>query len=150
MKKLIPLVVLLFALPASAASNQVPKNLPSKSKTPGYYNPAVKQSNIKTTICVKGWTSTVRPPWAYTDYLKGAQIKEWGLPGGKADYEEDHFVPLELGGSAYDTRNIWPESHPQSFVADNVEFALRQQVCAGTLTLSAARKQMKAYKYANG
>jgi hypothetical protein len=25
------------------------------------------------------------------------------------DYEEDHLVPLGLGGSPTDTRNLWPE-----------------------------------------
>ncbi|MEU1596054.1 hypothetical protein ABZ468_25155 [Streptomyces sp. NPDC005708] len=32
------------------------------SCTPGAYNPDVTQSNIHSTICVSGWTATVRPP----------------------------------------------------------------------------------------
>ncbi|MGW4994883.1 hypothetical protein ACWEQ3_46110 [Streptomyces mirabilis] len=36
--------------------------LPDSSCTPGSYNPNVTQSNIHSTICVSGWTATVRPP----------------------------------------------------------------------------------------
>jgi len=25
------------------------------------------------------------------------------------DYEEDHLVPLEVGGNPHDPRNLWPE-----------------------------------------
>src|SRR5215510_5854842 len=30
-------------------------------------NPAVTQATIGTTICVRGWTATIRPPPSYTD-----------------------------------------------------------------------------------
>src|SRR3989442_11910403 len=42
------------------------------------------------TICVPGWTKTVRPPVTYTDSLKRKQMTERHLPGKPADYEEDH------------------------------------------------------------
>jgi len=32
-----------------------------------------------------------------------------GLTGHAADYEEDHFIPLEVGGHPKDPRNLWPE-----------------------------------------
>src|SRR6266568_764855 len=35
--------------------------LPDPSCQPGDYNPDVTQSTIDTTICVSGWTATVRP-----------------------------------------------------------------------------------------
>jgi hypothetical protein len=56
-----------------------------------------------------------------------------------ADYEEDHLVPLELGGSPRDPRNLWPEPHSgtmNSFTEDGVETKLKNAVCAGTITLS--------------
>src|ERR1700686_2489678 len=37
-------------------------------------NPAVTQATIATTICVSGWTATVRPPSSYTSSLKIEQL----------------------------------------------------------------------------
>jgi hypothetical protein len=34
---------------------------PDPHRTPGAINPAVTQDTIASTICVKGWTRTVRP-----------------------------------------------------------------------------------------
>ena len=56
-------------------------------------NPAVTQATIGSTICVSGWTATVRPPESYTEALKASQIAAEGLPGGLSDYEEDHRIP---------------------------------------------------------
>jgi len=41
-------------------------SLPDRSRTPGAFNPSVTQENIGRTICVRGWTRTVRPPSQYT------------------------------------------------------------------------------------
>jgi hypothetical protein len=74
--------------------------LPIPSLTPGALNPKVKQSTIKKTICKSGWTATIRPPVTFTNALKIKQMvlyEETGLP---SEYEEDHFIPLELGGGA--------------------------------------------------
>src|SRR5205809_6906934 len=88
--------------------------LPSKHITPGWYNPDVKQSTISKTICVRGWTATIRPPYSYTSYVKKSELRYERLPGSIKDYELDHFIPLELGGSSYDTRNLWMEPHSES------------------------------------
>lgn len=72
--------------PASAA-------LPNSSRTPGALNPAVTQRDIYSTICVRGWTRTVRPPEAYTERLKREQIRLYGYRDGwLRDYEEDHLL----------------------------------------------------------
>ena len=68
------------------------------------------------------------------------------MPGGPAAYEEDHLIPLELGGAPRDPRNLWPEPHSQSKRSDPLETSLKQKVCHGTLTLAAARAQILAYK----
>jgi hypothetical protein len=44
--------------------------LPNPALTPGATNPDVTQDTISTTICVPGWTKTVRPPISYTNPLK--------------------------------------------------------------------------------
>src|SRR6266704_4636963 len=74
-------------------------------------NPAVTPATIKTTICVVGWTATIRPPSSYTSQLKAQQMASEHLPGSPADYEEDHRVSLELGGAPSDPMNLSPEAH---------------------------------------
>ena len=44
--------------------------LPDPSQTPGMINAAVTPATIGTTICVRGWTRTVRPPVEFTEQLK--------------------------------------------------------------------------------
>jgi hypothetical protein len=73
---------------------------PDPSRTPGFTNPDITQANIEQTVCNPEWsTKSIRPPSSYTTRLKKEQIQEWGLPGTTADYEEDHFISLELGGA---------------------------------------------------
>src|SRR5881227_2293039 len=80
--------------------------LPDPTCTPGVYNPDVTQSTINSTICVSGWTATVRPSTSYTNALKVKQIAEYGYSDtSTSDYEEDHLVPLELGGAPKDAEN---------------------------------------------
>jgi hypothetical protein len=122
--------------------------LPDPSCQPGAVNPDVTQETIGSTICVPRWTSTVRPPTSYTNALKVRQIGEYGYADTRtADYEEDHLVPLELGGAPHDPRNLWPEPRYEAGGRtagdkDSVENALRKKVCAGVLTLAAARDIM--------
>lgn len=72
-------------------------------------NPDVTPATIRSTICVSGWTATIRPPSTYTSQLKADQMRAFGLPGTAADYEEDHRIPLELGGAPRDPENLTPE-----------------------------------------
>src|SRR5690348_8627785 len=93
---------------ASCSQDYLP--LPDPTCQPGDYNPDVTQSTIDSTICVSGWTATVRPPASYTNALKVKQIAEYGYSDtSTADYEEDHLVPLELGGAPRSEQNLWPE-----------------------------------------
>lgn len=120
-------------------------------KTNGAINPAVTQATISKTICVVGWTSTVRPPYSYTEPIKIAQIKQYGYKDTAVyHYEEDHIIPLELGGSPKSKDNLWPEPHPQSFVSDGMENKLRSRVCLHIITLSIARNDIVAYKKLHG
>ncbi|GAA1990891.1 hypothetical protein [Catenulispora subtropica] len=121
--------------------------LPDSACTPGAYNPNVTQSTIGSTICVSGWTTTVRPPTSYTNALKAQGIIDYGYSDtSMADYEEDHLVPLELGGDPRDPANLWPEPHygtPNSSTKDGVETKLKNAVCAGRITLASARSAIK-------
>jgi len=122
--------------------------LPDPSCQPGATNPDVTQSTIGSTVCVSGWTSSVRPPTSYTTTLKIQQIGEYGYSDtSAADYEEDHLIPLELGGAPLDSQNLWPEPRYDAGGGtagdkDTVENRLKKDVCAGTMTLAAARNIM--------
>ena len=62
-------------------------------------NPDVTEDTIRQTICVPGYTKTVRPSSNYTSGVKAKLLREAGLDESlMPDYELDHIVPLELGG----------------------------------------------------
>jgi len=117
--------------------------LPDPGCQPGALNPDVTQDTIDSTICVSGWTATVRPSSSYTTALKKKQIVEYGYSDTSAsDYEEDHFVPLELGGAPRSELNLWPEPHygdETSADKDVVENKLKKAVCAGDVSLEDAQ-----------
>src|SRR5690348_4668973 len=64
----------------------------SPSLTPGVLNAAVTQATIGSTICVRGWTATVRPPTSYTSALKLRQMSTYGETGPSSGYQEDHLI----------------------------------------------------------
>jgi hypothetical protein len=62
-------------------------------------NPDVTQTTINKTICVVGYTGTVRPAVRYTNAVKIKLLKQANKPSSDAGlYELDHIVPLTLGG----------------------------------------------------
>lgn len=123
--------------------------LPDPNCTPGMINPNVTQTTIYSTICVSGFTKTIRPPASYTNQLKIQQIEQYGYADTiSRDYEEDHFISLELGGSPIDPKNLWPEPHPSTNEKDKVEAYLHKQVCDGSLTLAQAQKEITQNWYA--
>ena len=124
--------------------------LASATLTPGSLNPDVTQDTIGQTICVKGWTSTVRPPTSYTNALKAEQMPLYGESGSPSDYQEDHLISLELGGNPTDPANLWPEPYPRAGDVDRIENELNDKVCAGELTLAEAQRQESALKHEHG
>ncbi|NBH07611.1 hypothetical protein [Amycolatopsis sp. SID8362] len=141
----------LAGAPAHAATttetcSQADLPLPDPACTPGAKNPDVTQSTIDSTICVSGWTATIRPSTTYTNGLKKQGIIDYGYSDtSMSDYEEDHFLPLELGGAPKDPLNLWPEPHSgdeNAYTKDSVENAVKKAVCAGQVTLSAAQNAM--------
>jgi hypothetical protein len=112
----------------------------------------VTQATIGSTICVSGWTATVRPSSSFTTALKIKQIVQYGYSDTKtSSYEEDHLIPLELGGAPADARNLWPEPYTVTLAdgrstgartKDPFETKLKSQVCAGTITLAQAQGEI--------
>lgn len=105
-------------------------------------NPAVTQDTINSTICVSGWTATIRPPVKDTNKLKAQQIADFKLAGNISDYEEDHRMPLELGGAPSDVHNLSPEFPKSPNAKDADETALKRLVCEHRILLSAAQIQL--------
>ena len=119
-------------------------------RTPGVLNPDVTQANIRSTICKHGWTSTIRPPTSYTNDLKRRQMRQYGEKGSLSDFQEDHFISLELGGDPTDPRNLWPEPYPRASEMDQIENDLNAQVCDGGLTLAEAQQKEAEIKHTQG
>jgi hypothetical protein len=121
---------------------------PDARCTPGALNPAVTQATIASSICRRGWTSTVRPPESITEPEKLASMAAYGETSSASSFEYDHLVPLELGGAVNDPRNLWPEpghlgSSRSSFYRnpkDRLKRALNRLVCGGELALSQAQR----------
>lgn len=103
----------------------------------------MNQSNIQKTICVPGWTRTIRPQSYVTNKIKVARLKSENLPGTISDYELDHVISLQLGGHPLDPKNLWMEPlHGPSgaLVKDKLENALKRDVCSGKIKLAYARR----------
>jgi hypothetical protein len=112
---------------------------PDPACTPGALNPRVTQTTIGSTICGRGWTATIRPPQSVTGPIKTRLLAAYGLAPGTQS-ELDHLVSLELGGAPTDLRNLWPEPGPIPNPKDAVENRLKNEVCAGQITLTQAQQ----------
>src|SRR5438874_6363065 len=113
------LLVAFLALAAPAAAARVVVADPML--TPGVRSIHVTQGNLRSTICVRGYASAVRPPLSYTNALKLKQMHQYGESGPPSNYEEDHLISLELGGSPRSARNLWPEPIERARVVDKIE-----------------------------
>jgi hypothetical protein len=113
--------------------------LPDPKCTPGAIDPSVTQDNIDSTICVPGYTKTVRPPVSVTEPQKLESMKSYGFDDSPSNYEFDHLIPLEVGGAPDDMKNLWPESHSSSYDKDAFENYLHEQVCSGKMDLNTAQ-----------
>jgi len=121
------------------------EGLPDPNCTPGSIDPAVNQNNIHSTICQIGYTKTIRPSLSYTRNLKIEQVKLYGyIDTNLKDFEEDHLIPLELGGNPTDPKNIWPEPGASPNAKDSVESTCNQKVCSGEMSLVEAQKEISS------
>lgn len=90
-------------------------------------------------ICVKGYSTNVRD---VSTEEKDRVYAEYGIAHHTTgQYEVDHLVPLELGGSN-DIKNLWPEPAlptPGFHQKDLLENKLHDLVCAGAMPLAVAQ-----------
>lgn len=114
--------------------------LPDLSLTPGDTFDIIAQD-----LCVSGYTKKVRNVPAE---MKRQVYREYDIVShGRGDYEVDHLISLELGGSN-SIKNLWPESHRTSpwnaQVKDKLENRLHELVCSGQLDLKTAQQAIAA------
>jgi hypothetical protein len=134
-----------------ATANLPPGVLPHHQLTPGAIDPRVTQGNIRNTICRRGYTASVRPPFKYSNAMKHRLMRIYGITASIHDYELDHLIPLELGGCPDCERNLWPQPKnvfPGANDKDEVERYLHDQVCSGEMPLAKAQREIAANWYA--
>lgn len=114
-------------------------------------NPEVTQASVQATVCRSGWTGTIRPASSYTTALKRRQIAAYGYEDrALGSYEEDHVVPLVLGGHPTAPANLFPQPHSSSVPDDSEETRLGRAVCRSMTTLADAQARMYGIKLAHG
>lgn len=112
--------------------------LPDSACSPGaiFPNATVKD------ICTPGYSSSVRN---VPTSEKNLAYAEYGIHSHHSgQYEVDHLISLELGGSN-DIANLWPEAAsptPGFHQKDQVENYLHDQVCSGAVSLKDAQYEI--------
>lgn len=147
-------IILLWLLSFAAYAEFT--GLPDSTLTPGATNPSVTPANIHETICARGYsTKRIRPPAGYTNELKSKQLKQYGYADqNPRHYEEDHLIPLAIGGAPRDPQNLWPEPRYGEWSADKkdeLERKAKQLVCRGKVPLREMQQEIakdwtKAYQ----
>ncbi len=112
--------------------------LPDSACTPGAIFPTATVQQI----CGYGYASSVRNvPFSEKDQA----YAEYGISHHySGEFEVDHLVALELGGSN-DIANLWPEAaspKPGFHEKDQVENYLHDQVCSGAISLKEAQTEI--------
>ena len=108
--------------------------LPDRGCTPGDFYDQVTNANVAQTICRRGWATEHRD---VSSSLRASIYEAYGVkpPHPFPEWEMDHLIPLELGGSNA-RRNLWPEHNPAR--KDDIEDALHARVCAGRMRVTTA------------
>ncbi|MGY2896144.1 HNH endonuclease signature motif containing protein [Deinococcus sp. UYEF24] len=130
------LVALSFGSGLAAGYNLSAPILPDPKLSPG----DVLTSDPKL-VCVSGYTKTVRN---VPQSLKEQVYREYGITSRQpGEYEVDHIISLELGGSN-SIRNLYPESYKtqplNAHVKDTLENRLHALACSGKITLQEAQQ----------
>jgi hypothetical protein len=134
-------------LAAVFASVAVVAGLPT---VPGATSRAVTPANVASTICVSGWSSRHRPPYAWSHAVKVRLYATEGRSGGLRAWQLDHLISIELGGAARSLRNVWLQPVGPATRDDRLENRWHRQVCTGTVGLRAAQAFERNWKRRSG
>jgi hypothetical protein len=145
------LLLLAVALPLAILAADKPAHngsptLPDSDLTPGVACPTVTVADISK----PGYASDVRAHGTpdgkkISEAEKKKVYEEYGITTHtKGEYEVDHLISLELGGSN-DIHNLWPESYSGEWNAhlkDRLENELHRRVVAGKMDLKDVQKRI--------
>ena len=141
-------ILLLLLFPIIVNANPL---LPDPKLTPGAFDSKNLFNVDLKTLCAVGYTKTVRN---VPIKLKKEVFAAYGIYDRFGDYEIDHLVSLQLGGSNA-RGNLWPQSYLtlplNARRKDVLEGTLHRLVCKRKLSLIQAQKEVssdwvKAYK----
>jgi hypothetical protein len=111
--------------------------LPDRACSPG----AILTTDTSV-ICVPGYSKTVRDvPTSEKQQVFAEYGIDWSL---RSEYEVDHIVSLELGGSN-DISNLFPDSYSIQYgarIKDKLEDDLHELVCTHRLSLTVAQDEI--------
>lgn len=141
MRKSSLLTLIGISLAVSSAGLQragSPPVLPDPKLTPGDVLPVTRAD-----VCVPGYSKKVRD---VPKSVKDQAYAEYGIASHRpGDFEVDHLISLELGGSN-SIRNLWPQSYRtqpwNAHVKDRLENRLHSLVCSGKLDLRTAQQEI--------
>ena len=97
----------------------------------------------RTDICTPGYTKKVRDvPQA----VKEQAYRNYGITHrAKGEFEVDHLISLEIGGSN-SLKNLWPQSYKtqpwNAHVKDKLENELHRLICAGKIDMATAQRDI--------
>jgi hypothetical protein len=102
--------------------------LPDKVRTPGL----IAQRSAEK-VCTAGYSASVRH---YDPAASARLFSAYGVEGSHEAYEDDHLVPIKLGGDPTDPRNQWPQprytARWNAALKDRLEWRLITWVCDGS------------------
>src|SRR5262252_5622518 len=138
-KSLIALFCLTSLISTYARAQNISSPIvPDPAKTPGDTLAVTKAD-----ICVPGYSKKVRN---VPESVKKQAYAEYGITSHTPkEYEVDHLISLELGGSN-SLKNLWPQSYVTSpynaHKKDVLENKLHKLVCDGAIDLKTAQRQI--------
>lgn len=119
----------------TATPVSISRSKPKKRVTPG----AVLSVTLQE-LCTPGYSDGVRH---VTSAMKRKVFQRYGIVNPKkGQYEIDHLISLELGGSNAIT-NLWPQPYNATWGAhqkDQLENELHDLVCSGQMDLATAQQ----------
>jgi hypothetical protein len=123
--------------------------VPAQQPTPIVPDPKLTPSDTfdvtAQDLCVPGYAKKVRN---VPEEVRREVYREYGITShGRGDYEVDHLISLEPGGSN-SIKNLWPESYRSSpwnaRVKDRLENRLHELVCDRKIELKTAQREIAA------
>ena len=143
---LIIVIVLLTACNLTQTQGPTPNSTPDVANAAYLPKPSLTPGDAldvtPTDFCVPGYSSKVRD---VPESVKNQAYDEYGITSHQPNqYEVDHLISLELGGSN-SIKNLWPESYTgdwNAHIKDKLENKLHDLVCGGQLDYKQAQHEI--------